>query len=364
MYEVGFPKQEIDTPTLLIDLPKLDHNIEKMAAFADNAGVSLRPHMKTHKCPIISQKQIAAGAIGVTCQKLGEAEAAAKSGISDILITNQIVGQRKIGRLVKLAKGADIKVLVDSHQNVMELDQAAREKGIKLGVLVEVDVGMERCGVQPGEQTLQLVKFVHNQKSLKFMGLEGYEGHACMIPSLKEREARTLEAMKLLVDTKELVEAAGFKVEIVTGGSTGTYMITGRYPGVTEIEAGSYATMDKKYASVEGVDFEPALTILVTVISRPKEGVAIIDAGLKAMSADFGVPDVISCRGAVLAENLSEEHGKLLLEGDAKQLQIGDKVELLPSHGCTTINLYDQFVVIRDDKVQEIWRIEGRGKFT
>jgi len=363
MCQVGFLKQEIDTPALLINLPKLDHNIEKMAAFADEAGISLRPHMKTHKCPIISQKQIAAGAIGVTCQKLGEAEVAAKSGISDILLTNQIVGQ-KIDRLVKLAKRANVKVLVDSRQNVVELSRAAREKGVQLGVLVEVDVGMGRCGVQPGEQTLQLVKFVHDQKSLKFMGLEGYEGHTCMIPSFKEREARTLEAVRLLVDTKDLVEAAGFEVKIVTGGSTGTYMITGRYPGVTEIEAGSYATMDKKYGSVEGVDFLPALTILVTVISHPKEGIAIIDAGLKEMSVDFGVPDVISCRGAVLAKNLSEEHGKLLLEGDAKQLQIGDKVELLPSHGCTTINLYDQFVVTRDDKVQEIWRIEGRGKFT
>lgn len=362
MYEVGFPKQEIDTPTLLIDLPKLDHNIEKMAAFVDNAGVSLRPHMKTHKCPIISQRQIAAGAIGVTCQKLGEAEAAAKSGISDILITNQIVGQRKIDRLVKLAKGADVKVLVDSHQNVIELNQAARETGIKLGVLVEVDVGMERCGVQSGEQALRLAEFVHNQKSLEFMGLEGYEGHACMIPSFKEREARTLEAMKLLVDTKELVEAAGFEVEIVTGGSTGTYMITGRYPGVTEIEAGSYATMDKKYASVERVDFEPALTILVTVISRPKEGVAIIDAGLKAMSVDFGTPKVISCEGAVLDKNLSEEHGKLLLTDDANSLHVGDKVELIPTHGCTTINLHNQFVVTRGDEVQAVWGIEGRGK--
>jgi len=363
MYEVAFPKQEIDTPTLLIDLPKLDHNIEKMAAFADNAGVGLRPHMKTHKCPIISQRQIAAGAIGVTCQKLGEAEAAAKSGISDILITNQIVGQRKIDRLVKLAKGADVKVLVDNRQNVVELSRAAREKGVELGVLVEVDVGMGRCGVQPGEQAHQLVEFVHNHESLKFMGLEGYEGHACMIPSFKEREARTLEAMKLLVDTKELIEAAGFEVEIVTGGSTGTYMITGRYPGVTEIEAGSYATMDKKYASVEGVDFEPALTILVTVISRPKEGVAIIDAGLKAMSADFGTPEVISCEGAVLDKNLSEEHGKLLLTDDANSLHVGDQVELIPTHGCTTINLHDNFYVVRDDGVEAVWPISARGKF-
>ena len=364
MVEVGFPKQEVDTPALLIDLPKLNRNIEKMAAFVDGVGVGLRPHMKTHKCPIISQKQIAAGAIGVTCQKLGEAEVAANYGISDILITNQIVGQRKIDRLVELATGVDVKVLVDSRLNVVELDRTAREKGVKLGVLVEVDVGMGRCGVQPGEEALHLVEFLHNRKALTFMGFEGYEGHACMIPSFKAREARTLEAMKRLVDTKELVEAAGFEVEIVTGGSTGTYMITGRYPGVTEIEAGSYATMDKRYASVEGVDFEPALTILATVISRPQEEVAIIDAGLKAMSTDFGVPDVISTGEAILAEGLSEEHGKLLLAGDASRLRIGDKVELLPSHGCTTINLHDQLVITQDDEVQEIWRIDGRGKFT
>ena len=364
MDKVGFPKQEIDTPALVIDIRKLERNIAKMASFVDDAGVSLRPHMKTHKCPIISQKQIAAGAIGVTCQKLGEAEVAASSGISDILTTNQIVGERKVDRLVKFATGTDVKVLVDNRQNVAELDKAAREKGVKLGVLVEVDVGMGRCGVQPGEPTLRLVEFVTHHKALDFMGLEGYEGHACMIPSFNKREERTLEAMKRLVDTKELVEAAGFEVEIVTGGSTGTYMITGRYPGVTEIEAGSYATMDKKYASVEGVDFDPALTILATVISRPQEGVAIIDAGLKAMSTDFGVPDIISPGEAILAEGLSEEHGKLLLTGDASRLRIGDKVELLPSHGCTTINLHDQFVITQDDEVKEIWRIEGRGKFT
>lgn len=363
MYKVGFPKQEIDTPMLLIDLPKLDHNIEKMAVFADNAGVSLRPHMKTHKCPIISQKQIAAGAIGVTCQKLGEAEVAAKSGISDILITNQIVGQRKIDRLVKLAKGADVKILVDNRQNVVELSKAAYEKGIKLGVLVEVDIGMGRCGVQPGKQALELARFIHARKSLEFGGLEGYEGHTCMIPNLKEREMRTLEAMQLLVSTKELVEAAGLEVKTVTGGSTGTYKITGSYPGITEIEPGSYATMDKKYAGVQGVDFEHALTILATVISRPREGVAIIDAGLKAVTTDFGTPQVISCKGAVLDGSLSEEHGKLLLAGDANNLQIGDKVELLPSHGCTTINLYDQFVVTKGDEVQAVWEIEGRGKF-
>ncbi len=184
-----------------------------------------------------------------------------------------------------------------------------------------------------------------------------------MIPNLKEREMRTLEAMQLLVSTKELVEAAGLEVETVTGGSTGTYKITGSYPGITEIEPGSYATMDKKYAGVQGVDFEHALTILATVISRPREGVAIIDTGLKAMTTDFGTPEVISCKGAVLDGSLSEEHGKLLLAGNANELQIGDKVELLPSNGCTTINLYDQFVVTEGDEVQAVWEIEGRGKF-
>jgi len=363
MYEVGFPKQEIDTPALLIDLQKLEHNIEKMAMFTAKAGVSLRPHMKTHKCPVIAQKQITAGAIGVTCQKLGEAEVAAKSGITNILVTNQIVGQQKILRLVKLAERTDVKVLVDCRGNVIDLNRIARKKGVKLGVLVEVDVGMGRCGVEPGEKALRLVKFVHRQESLEFMGLHGYEGHACMIPSFEERERVTLEAMQRLTETKKLVEAAGYDVKIVSAGSTGTYMITGRYPGITEIQPGSYVTMDSKYSSVEGVDFEHALTILTTVISRPRKDTAIIDAGLKAMTTDFGLPVVVSCKGATLDENVSEEHAKLLLEGDAIHLQVGDKVELIPSHGCTTINLHDYFIVMKDDKVHEIWPIEARGKF-
>ncbi len=170
MREIGLHKKEIDTPALLIDLQKLERNIEKMAAFANSAGVGLRPHMKTHKCPMISQKQIAAGATGVTCQKLGEAEVAVKSGIADILVTNQVVSQRKIGRLVKLAERSNVKVLVDSRQNVVELNKAAYEKGIKLGVLVEVDVGMGRCGVQPGKQALELVRFIRARKSLEFGG--------------------------------------------------------------------------------------------------------------------------------------------------------------------------------------------------
>lgn len=358
---IGSSKMEIDTPALLIDLPAMERNIARMANFFADKPAKLRPHAKTHKCPIIAQKQLEAGnAVGITCAKLGEAEVLVEGGIRDILIANQIVGPQKIARLVALAHHADLMVAVDDPANVADLSAAASAAGVQLRVLVEVNLGMNRCGVEPGEPALALARKVAEAKGLRFMGLQGYEGHLVFTPDPAERREKTLAAMKTLVETRRLIEDAGLEVKIVSGGGTGTYDVTGSFPGIDEVQAGSYVFMDTKYRSV-GLDFELALTVLTTVISRPTPHIAITDAGMKVVTSEFGMPEVRGIEGATLTK-LSEEHGKIEFASPNTDLKVGDKIELFVSHGCTTINLHDRYYGVRDGRLEAVWSIAGRGK--
>lgn len=288
---------DVDTPALLLDLPALERNIGQMAAFARGAGVNLRPHSKTHKSPKIASMQLAAGALGITCQKLGEAEVMAEAGIGGILISSQIVGAQKIRRLVDLARHAQVLVAVDDARNVSDLSQAFVSAGATLGVVIEVDVGMMRCGVQPGEPTLALARQIIESPGLKFMGLMGYEGHTVSIRDGAERRQGASASLRLLVDTAEMLRHSGVPVGIVSSTGTGTFDTGGGFPGITELQVGSYATMDADYQEV-GVPFECALTVLATVISTPREGLAILDAGMKALAPDHGMPRVLGIEGA------------------------------------------------------------------
>jgi len=359
---IGINKDEIDTPALLIDLNIMEDNIAKMARFFEGVSAELRPHVKTHKTPIIAHKQIQAGAIGVTCAKLGEAEAMINAGIEDVLIANQIVGTQKIARLVNLAKHANLMLAVDNPQNVNELSAACEAKGATLRVLIEVDTGMGRCGVDPGEPTLELARNIRDAKGLKFSGLMGYEGHTVMIEGKAERKRETEKSVDILVDMKKLLEENGIPVDITSGGGTGTYDITGNYPEMNEVQAGSYVLMDAQYRTIEGIGdtFGCALTVLTTVISRPKPDRIITDAGMKVLTGEFGLPQPQNIGGLELV-SLSEEHGRLVAD-ESVNLKIGDKFEILPTHGCTTINLHDNFYGIRDGKLECIWKIEARGK--
>ena len=352
-------KFDIDTPALLIDVDKMERNIQKMADYLKDRPAGLRPHTKTHKCPVIAHKQLRAGAIGITCAKLGEAEVMAQAGVNDILIANQIVGDRKITKLANMARHCDIMVAVESAENAADLAAAAQAAGSIIRVLIEVDVGMHRCGVKSNEEGLALAQVLLKSPGLKFEGIMGYEGHAVMIPDLEDREKAATDSMEVLTGVKDTLESAGIEVGIVSAGGTGTYNISGIYPGITEIQGGSYIVMDAKYHSVLQ-DFECALTLLTTVTSRPDKESAILDAGMKAMTFEFGMPELINLPGAGISF-LSEEHGHLYLE-DADP-KVGDKVELIPSHCCTTINLHDRFYACRGDRVEAIWPIAGRGKF-
>lgn len=350
---------DLDTPALLLDVAVLERNIARMADFARQVGVHLRPHAKTHKSPMIAAKQLQAGAIGITCQKLGEAEVMAEAGIAGLLIANQIVGEIKIERLVNLARRTDITIAVDDAANVAALSAAASQAGVTIGVLVEVDVGMHRCGVQPGEPTLGLARQVVEAPGLAFRGLMGYEGHAVMIDDASDRRETAVASLRRLVDTAELLRGQGIAVDVVSSTGTGTFDIGGGFPGVTEIQVGSYATMDGRYLQV-GVPFEPALAVLVSVISTPQPGLAIIDAGVKSISTDFGLPQPIELAGAEV-KHMSEEHAWVFLQPGVN-LRPADKIKLRPMHGCTTINLHDCYKVVRNGVVEAEWPVAARGR--
>jgi D-serine deaminase-like pyridoxal phosphate-dependent protein len=360
---VGRPLSEVDTPALVIDADAMDANIRDMAEYFSTAPAVLRPHAKTHKSPIIAQKQIDAGAIGATCAKLGEAEALQQGGIKDILIANEIVGRRKIARLVRMARHCNVAVAVDNEKNAREISDAAVEAGSSVRVLVEVNVGMNRCGVEAGDDALKLVQKVTKMPGLSFFGFQAYEGHLVMYGTHDERKAKVEEAMAPLIETRRAVEAAGFEVQAISGGGTGTFDITAQIDGFDEIQAGSYVFMDAKYGSVDGPDqrFAPAIFLWSTVISRPVPERGVLDIGLKTASPELGLPRFLDFDESEVV-SLSEEHAKVNLEGDARKLEVGDQVRIQPGHVCTTVNLHDRYVVIRNGVVEAVWDVAGRGR--
>ena len=360
---IGRPLSEVDTPALVIDADAMERNIARMAEFFAGSRAKLRPHAKTHKSPIIANKQIKAGAVGATCAKLGEAEALAHGGVNDILIANQIVGPHKIGRLVRLGRQIDIAAAVDNIDNARQISDAAVAAGSSVRLLVEVNVGMNRCGVEPGSEAVELAKQVASLPGIRFFGIQSYEGHLVMLDGHENRRERVLEAMAPVIETRQMIEAAGVPVTVISGGGTGTFDITSTIEGFDEIQAGSYVFMDAKYGTVEGPDavFEPALYIWSTIVSRPTRERAVADIGLKTATSELGLPVMADYRDSKTV-SLSEEHVKLLLEGEAQSLRVGDKVRFQPGHVCTTVNLHDAYVVARDGMVEAVWPVAARGR--
>ena len=357
----GMPVEAIDTPALLLDQDAFEENLQRMARFFADKPTALRPHAKTHKCPQIALRQLTAGAIGITCAKVGEAEVMARAGIRDILIANQVVGSIKIDRLTDLAQESDPIVAVDAPENVAELSAACRTKGVTLRVVVEVDIGMHRCGVQPGEPVVALARTVADAPALEFAGLLAYEGHLVMFPDAEERGRRLRAALDVLRETCDLLAETGLPPGIVSGGGTGTYDVSGTYPPMTEIEAGSYVFMDTRYLTIRP-EFRPALTVLSTVISRPTTERVVVDTGMKTMTKEFGWPEPVDAPGLVV-RGLSEEHGTLdVVDPDGVTLEPGDKLRFVPSHGCTTTNLHDQLHVVKGGLLVDVWPTLGRGR--
>ena len=355
----GTPVEELDTPSIIIDLDAAESNIRRMQEFANENGVSVRPHSKTNKSPYWAWKQINAGAIGICCAKVGEAEQMAAAGIPEIMIPNQVVTQRKIKRLMSVASTTRAIVAVDSEANIHDLSDAATAFGNELGVIIEINTGMDRCGVEPGEATA-LAQAIVKSPGLRFDGLMGYEGHTVSIRDFEERKTETLRAMDRLLSAADNIRKDGIPVNIVSAAGTGTYNITGKLDGITELQAGSYIFMDGDYLEVFN-DFDPAMTLLTTVISKNGDR-AVLDCGLKSMSIDRGNPYAVGIEGVEVA-GLSEEHAKVMLSGEAKSLGVGDNVSLRAMHGDTTINIHDYYFCVRNGKLETVVPILGRGKF-
>jgi len=358
---IGQSRLALDTPALLVDLDIMEANIARIVAACRANGVAWRPHSKAHKTPEIARTQIAAGAIGITCAKLGEAEVMAAAGIRDILIANQIVGPIKVGRLFRLAEHADPIVCVDSLANLSELDAVFVNAGRRLRVAIEVDIGMNRAGVEPGAPVVALAQAIASCRGLAFVGVAGWESQATTIADPVEKERTVRDAIAALTASARSCTAAGYRAEIVSCGGTGTFPYCVQQPGVTEVEVGGAIFSDMHYRTHYHVDFVPALTVLTTVTSRPTPTRIIVDAGRKAMSGDAAMPEPRGLPPVSLVK-LSAEHAKIELEQPNADPGIGDKVELIVGYSDTTVHLHEEIVGVRGGCIESVWRVAGRGK--
>ena len=359
---IGAHKFDLDTPLLCIDLDKMQANISKMAAQCREHGVQWRPHAKCHKTPAIALQEIAAGAIGVTCAKASEAEVLAAGGVRDILVANMIVGERKWERVASLCRWADPIIACDHYAQAEPLAAVCRRHGVTARVLIEVNIGLDRVGVRPGHDTLNLAQAISKLQGVKLAGIMGYEGHLLQVAEPAEKEQKIRESMELLVGCANAIRKSGIECGIISAGGTGSYQYTIQCPGVTEVQAGGGIFMDPYYRTkcqVQGLDF--ALTVLATVVSRPTLERAILDSGRKTLNPDIAMPLVVGHEDAEVVR-LSAEHCQLKLGPKSQNLKIGDKVELVVGYGDFTTVLHDEFYGFRNDRLEVVWPILGRGK--
>ena len=355
-------KQNIDTPALCMDLDTMEANIATVVAACRQHEVQWRPHSKCHKSAAIGQKLLEAGAMGITCAKLGEAEVLAAGGVKDLLIANLIVGPTKLQRLASLCEIADPIVCIDHIDQALPMNDVMVEKGQQVRVIFEVDIGLERVGVLPGPPLMELAAQVDPLPGLELVGIMGYEGHLLTVPDRADKEQQIHAALAVLVDCAEQLRAAGHCCDIVSCGGTGSYSISITHPGITELQAGGAIMMDQFYLKQCGVDeLGHALTVLATIVSRPTPERAIIDAGRKTFHADEETAVVVG-RDDIQVIRLSAEHGQLELEASAQDLRIGDRVEIIPGYSDMTTVLHDQFYGFRGDQLEVIWPLEGRGR--
>ncbi|MSR57453.1 MAG: DSD1 family PLP-dependent enzyme [Planctomycetaceae bacterium] len=359
---IGAEKRELDTPILCIDLDRMESNIRRMAGYCREHGVAWRPHEKCHKTPAIALQEIAAGAIGVTCAKVSEAEVMAAGGVRDILIANMIVGERKWERVAALCRHADPIVASDHYAQVEPLAAVCRRRGVEVRVIIEVNLGLDRVGISPGRDTLELARAIDNLEGMKFAGIMGYEGHLLQIAEPADKERQIRESMQTLVGCKDQIGKSGIACDIVSAGGTGSYQYTVKCPGVTEIQAGGGIFMDPFYRlNCQVHDLEYALTVLATVVSRPTLERAVLDSGRKTMNPDVALPVVVGHDDAVV-KRLSAEHCELTLGPKSQDLKIGDQVELVVGYGDFTTVLHDEFYGFRGNRLETVWPILGRGK--
>lgn len=362
----GMREDEIDTPALLIDLDAFEYNLDKMAALLAPTGVKLRAHAKTHKSPVIAKLQMARGAVGQCVQKVAEAEVLAWGGIPDILVSNQIVGTAKLARLCALTSISKAAVCVDDIQQVEWIEQAAAASGRRMTVLVEIDVGAARCGVPPGPPAVELATRIAGSKHLIFGGLQAYQGSAQHKRTVTERQSLIGTAVDATRRTVEQLRQQGLACPIVGGAGTGTFQIESGSGIYTEMQCGSYVFMDADYA--RNLDaggnpvstFRHALFVLATVMSAPHAGLAVLDAGHKAVPTDSGMP-LLWQKPDIRYVSASDEHGKLAVGSETTMPKLGEKLRLVPGHCDPTVDRYDWYVGVRNGRVESLWPVAARG---
>ena len=359
------PIADVDTPALLVDLPRLRRNITDMQASADRAGVALRPHTKTHKSPIIARMQLEAGARGITVAKVGEAEVMVGAGFDDVFIAYPLVGEAKYRRLLPLLERARIAVAVDSQVGVAALSAFFGPLGIALPILVEIDTGFRRTGVQSEDEAIALARSIVSTPGVAFGGLMEFGGHAYSACSEEERRSIGEAEGNMLASAAAKLAGMGIATPVVSCGSTPSMPFVAGMAGVTEVRPGVYVFGDLKQAELGTLAREEcALTILATVVSNPAPGRFVLDSGTKALSSDhyatWTYGELKDFPGAVITR-ASEEHG--ILENVTLPLKVGDKVEVIPNHACATCNMHDELFVIEDGRLVDVWPVSARGKF-
>ncbi|WP_270938142.1 DSD1 family PLP-dependent enzyme [Falsiroseomonas oryzae] len=356
--EPGMREEEVDTPALLIDLDAFEHNLDTMAALLAPTGTKLRAHAKTHKSPVVALQQMRRGAVGQCVQKVAEAEALAWGGVPDILVSNEVIAPRKLARLAALSAIAKVAVCADDARGIAAIEQAAEAAGLRMTVLVEIDVGSGRCGVEPGPPAVALAERIAASPHLIFGGLQAYHGSAQHRRTPEERRAAIAGAAEGTRRTVEQCRQRGLDCAIVGGAGTGSFALEAASGVWTEIQAGSYAFMDADYArNQDPPPFRQALFVLAQAMSAPRPGIVVLDAGHKAVPTDSGFPLLHGFPGATYA-SASDEHGTVKGEGLPR---LGEKVRLVPGHCDPTVDRYDWYVGVRKGRVECLWPVAGRG---
>jgi 3-hydroxy-D-aspartate aldolase len=357
---------DIDTPALIIDLDAFEANLDRMAALLAPTGSKLRAHAKTHKSPVIARLQMARGAVGQCVQKVAEAEALAWGGIPDILVSNEVVGAPKLARLAALARIAKVAICADDPAHVTAIEAAAEDAGIRMPVLVEIDVGAGRCGVEPGPEAVALAQRIAGSRHLIFGGLQAYHGRAQHRRTPAERRTAIDGAIDASRRTVEQLRQQGLDCPIVGGAGTGTFELEATSGVYNELQAGSYVFMDADYgrnldeAGHPVGTFRHSLFVLATVMSAPRRGVAVLDAGHKAVAVDSGMP-VVWQRPDLQYVSASDEHGKLEVASETTVPKLGEKLRLIPGHCDPTVDRYDWYVGVRNGRVECLWPVAARG---
>ena len=355
MSEVGRRLDELETPTLWVDLDKMENNIATLAAHFAAANVHWRPHIKGVRVPGIAHKALAAGAIGVTCATIKEAEAMAQAGITDILIANELVGRRKISRLVNLCRYTETKVIVDDAANVADLSAAACERGVEIGILIDIDTGMSRTGILPGEAVVNLAALVHQSPGLCLLGMMAWEGHTLEHHNPEIKQQEIIKSVEQLINMADRCRMAGLTISIVSGGGSGTYKTTPFVAGMTEIQAGGAIFSDVAYQRW-GVATTPSLFIQTIVSSRPAPDRIIIDAGFKTMPIWHAQPQAIGLTG-VKSHVGSAEHGIITLYEANHSIKVGDLLNFMVGYTDSTLFLHNKLYGLRQGIVEAVWNI-------